>query len=241
MTLLPFSMHRRRSAVIDLRTLHRAAAGPRDVFTRSGLRQRRFAYLMLFVVAGWCCCTAPAQLYGAATFWAWSAIAAAASAGAALCRTGPNARPAPLRALLCPLALCAALCVDFANTPPEGLLSLCGGRYDANFWSAHLRLLPTASLTMCVLALRRVRLSQSFDEAALLRWSIGSAANLAVMMLAMKAAASLCRLSTYLHWPWTVDGVVCTMLVGMALYHALRAVPRLVSSCLVDRSVVLLP
>lgn len=178
------------------------------------------ARIAAFATTGWLVCWLPALLQSSTTFWGWNALSAMGLAwfGAARASRGTS-QHSFLMLIMCPLALCLALSTDFSRCYPEAVLNLCGQSFSLNAWILHTRFFPLTTATMLMLSI--LTLPGDRERPGELAWRIvDQAASAAVMLIAMEISAMLLqRWSRLAHWPWTANGLVCAMLLGMTLYH----------------------
>ncbi len=170
----------------------------------------------------------PVVQYGAAGFWLWGVLAALVGAAAAgAWGLGPAERCHAPSWWVCLAASNAGLAADFTVIPPDALMGLCSGTAISSGWGtealkAHLRWLPCTSAAM-VLAWAAPRCSEIKAGLKAARRASGLlalrlVAELALMLALMAWSVDLLRaLALGLSIPWTVDGMLAAMMLGMLL------------------------
>ncbi|AHI82443.1 hypothetical protein [Burkholderia thailandensis] len=186
-----------------------------------GVVRARPARAALHAAVGWLTCLLPVAVAHAPTFWAWSALAAAACATVGAMQAGP-----PMRTGISPIvgvaALSVALLADFVPTYPEAVLALCSSASFVDDWVLHVRLFPFTAAAMVGLSIAGVR-GERWRQTRWPKRVADVAVALGAMMFAMNLSAMLLRAwAGLVGWPWGANALVCSMLVGMMLDHAAK-------------------
>ena len=180
---------------------------------------------VLHALLGWSAVWLPAAMAGASRSRIWSIAGALTLAGFHIVRARWS--PAsPFLPSLVPstLILCVSASIDFFINPPDSILALCSvsAPWNGQFQllMAHLRWFPVGTAAMFGLVLFEGAGRHGRTHPGRAAVAVGTM--LALMLLAMEF---LQMVSRSLHWPWTADALVYSMIFGMMLYHLLNCQP----------------
>jgi hypothetical protein len=190
-------------------------------------------HALLLAALGYAAVELPGMLAGSSGFWLWGVLGATVVAITGLSNRQDRKAPHGDNSwLVCTAATIGGVCFDFLATPPEMLLSQCGGglaALRADSVATQLWYYP-ATLVMSLVALavprlaswltlhRSTKIWRSF--AALLPVGVDVCAMLALMVLGMAMTQWAAQKAGL---PWTADGMVTAMLGSMMVFFKAKA------------------
>lgn len=181
--------------------------------------------IVLHALLGWSAVWLPAATADASRSWIWGIVGALTLAGFRIVRARwPLAWPFLPSLAPCAIVLCVSASIDFSINPPDSILALCSASASWNgqfqLLMVHLRWFPVGSAAMFGLVLFEG--AGRHGRSCPGRAAVAVSTMLALMLFAME---SLQMVSRSLHWPWTADALVYSMIFGMVLYHLLHCQP----------------
>lgn len=196
-------------------------ASPSAAASAAAERFRRLAGIALHALIGWSAVVLPAAAAGASHSWVWGMAGALMLGGLRLAASRwPIARVASASSARCALVVGVAASFDFSIDPPDRLLGICS--VDTSWiaqvqsMATHLGTLPASGAAMVGLVLL------DFASPAPRARVLGAAlAVCAMSMLMLAAMGALPWLARGLHWPWTADALVFSMISSMVVFHLL--------------------